>query len=97
MSNPKTDTQPSHPVIDRNTAPRINLVILCTIILGLLGAAMGLENIRGTVIHIGETLEEVKVQLAKNGGTVSNHAIEIIRLQEQYGALAARIKALEGK
>lgn len=92
-----TAKEPSHVVIDKNTTARINVAILVSVLGGLVAATWWLSDIKHSVANISVTLEEVKVQLAKNGGTVNHHAIEIIRLQEQYGSLNARLKALEGK
>ena len=89
--------EPAHVVIDKNTTAKINIVILGSVLVGLIGATLWLSDIKNSVLNISKTLEEVKVTLAKNGGIVSHHAIEIIRLQEQYKDLAARVKALEGK
>jgi hypothetical protein len=89
-------TKPAaHVVIDKSTTARINVAILCSIIGCACGGAWWSSGISHSITDISQTLKEVKVEIAKNGGTVNHHAIEIIRLQEKCRDHEKRITALE--
>lgn len=92
-----TSKEPSDAVIDKDTTARINVAILCSIIACACCGTWWTSDMTHSMANISQTVKEVKVEVTKIGGSVNNHAMDIIRLQEQFRDHEKRLQTLEGK
>lgn len=76
-------------------ASKVSVGILGSLIVGIVGGTVYLSTLNTNVIHVGQTLQDVRDAVNENTKTLITHGQASVRWDERLEALSQRVSRLE--